>query len=229
MPNDQSSATLPIPQPLRVVVGVCLFAGFLCFTVAVGIHNLLNGVSLIASCLWLLLVGAMIVSCCREHGIKPLFTNILGTVTRRHFAWAYPTAANQIEIRFGYEIFGRRHFYLAIPTTRIEEVHWRTGQASDQLGRDVGDWSVALWYAHGDSAKTADRLKKWPNWKTAAQAVYIVGPQGPKEKTAALGHRFLHFLCQSGVCLVQGADDSTFIRQPVVINPSASSAASPAT
>ena len=75
-------------------------------------------------------------------------------------------------------------------------------------GRDLGDWSVALWYDHGDPAKSlAQKKHRWPD-----QEVYIVGLTGPKNKVDAFGHEFLNFLRQSGVFLVQGENDRKFVR-----------------
>ena len=73
-------------QPLRVVIGVCLMAGFLGFFVVLGIHNLLNGTALIPSSLWLLLVGVIFFGFCKERGIKQVIIEIMGAFARQHFA-----------------------------------------------------------------------------------------------------------------------------------------------
>jgi hypothetical protein len=211
MTEADPSVSFAIPQPLRAVIGVCLMAGFLGFFVALGIHNLLNGTALIASSLWLLLVGVIFFGLCKERGIKQVCIEIMGAFARKHFVWTFLTAAGETQLRFGYQIFGSRYFVLTVPVDKVQSVHWSTGQASHMSGRDVGDWSVALWYDHGDPAKSqAQKNQRWPD-----QEVYILGPTGPKHQVAAFGQAFLDFLRQSRVCLVQGENDCTFIRQSI--------------
>ena len=133
---------------------------------------------------------------------------VLGAFSTHQFAWAYQSASSIKEVRFGYEIFGFRHFYLIVPGDRIVRVDWHTGQASHFAGKDVGDWSVALWYEHGDSEKSrAQKNFRHPDWE-----VYTVGLTGPKEEIAAFGIKLLSFLRQSGVCLDQGKDECEYIR-----------------
>lgn len=205
------SASFAIPQPLRGVIGICLFAGFLGGFVALGIYNLLHGVALVPSILWLSLNGVMLFGFCKERGSHQVLTEILGAFARQQFVWAFPTGTGHTEIRFGYQIFGMRRFYFVIPADRIESVNWSTGQASHMSGRDMDDWSVAVWYDHGDPALS----QKHKSWRKPDQEVHIVGLTGSKSEVAASGHAFLNFLRESGVRLVPGENDCTFVRASV--------------
>jgi hypothetical protein len=202
MTDEKPTASFAMPQPFRAIIGRFLFEAFVCFFVVLAIHNLFNGVGIIASSLWLLLVGAVLFSFCKLHGIGMLLTGALGAFARKQFAWAFPTAAGQTEIRFGYQIFGVRHFYFAPPAGNIESVNWRTGQASAMAGRDVDDWSVALWYDPRDTDKIPGKVKL----RKLDQEVYIVGLSGPRNKVAAFGQKFLTFLSDAGVRLVPGRE-----------------------
>lgn len=207
MAEANPSGSFAIPQPRRAIVGVCLTTGFLGFFVALGVHNLLNGIALIPSSLWLLLVGLVLFGFCKERGIKQVLTEILGAFARKQFAWIFRNDADRVAIRFGFEIFGSRHFYHTIPATRVASVNWSTGQASHFAGRDMDDWSVVLWYEHGDPAKT----QAHKSYRRPDQEVYIVGLTAPKQETAAFGHEFLEFLREAGVELVPGENDCTFV------------------
>jgi hypothetical protein len=76
-------------------------------------------------------------------------------------------------------------------------------------GRDMKDWSVALWYAHGDSEKS----KKHHMLRKPDQDVYIVGPSRRKEDTATLGIEFVSFLSCVGVLLIPGENDNVYVRE----------------
>ncbi len=200
-----------IPTPKRVVFGATLFTAFLVFFVALGIWNLAHGTAIIASCLWLGLMGFILAGFLKTEGCRKVAVYVLRAFATRNFAWIHQQPPNMTEIRFGYEIFGFRHFHLIVPVDRIKSVNWHTGQASYFAKKDVGDWSVALWYDHGDPVKSQAQT----NMRNPDQEVYIVGLEGPKNQVAAFGRELLSFLRQSGVCLVRGKDDCEYVRQPV--------------
>ena len=87
------------------------------------------------------------------------------------------------------------------------------------------DWSVALWYDHGDPEKS----KKHHMLRKPDQDVYIVGPSRPKEVTAALGEDFLSFLRVIGSTLLQGDSDSLYVRETLKTNIQQGGGGQPAT
>jgi hypothetical protein len=194
--------------------GETLWTGFLSFIVVVfgilAVLNLANLVAIIPSVIWLLIVTWIVWSGCRDAGgIRRYFCDWLGVFAGRRFAISANDDTGQPAVRFGYELFGRRFYERTIPLNRIESVEWSPGQATSMAGRDMKDWSVALWYDHGDREKS----KKHHMLRKPDQDVYIVGPSRPKEDTAALGEDFLSFLRAIGSTLLQGDTDSLYVRE----------------
>jgi hypothetical protein len=199
---------LAIPMTRGAVIGAVLLAGFILFFVVVAVHNLFNGVALISSILWLLLVGGVIADMYRKNGIRRFLIDFLGAYCRRQFVRAVPRPSGPAEIQFGYKLFGWWFVYFAVSVDKIESVAWHAGQATSFAGRDMNDWSVGLWYDHGEPLKS-QRMQQWPH---ADQDLYGVGPSGEKELTAAFGKSIVSFLRQAGAVLQQGKDENTFVR-----------------
>jgi hypothetical protein len=201
---------LAVPQPVRAVIGAFALTGFILFFVLLAVENLLNWAAVIPSLIWLSLVSAVLFGFCKERGISQVLTEILGAFARKQFARAIPHDGGQSEIQFGYRILGYQRLHLAIPLDKIKSVNWSTGQATHMAGRDMNDWSVALWYDHDDPARSEEKK----GLRKPDQEVYIVGPTGKKENTAAFGRSFVDYLRESGASLVAGDDDCTFVRRP---------------
>ncbi len=199
-----------IPRPLGAIIAAWFLTAFIGFFVWLGVYNLWHGAAIIASILWLLLVGTIFGLGCKYEGSRKLLIELLGIYSRRHFVQSLPRENGPAEIRFGYRLLGYPFFYLRVPVDKIESVDWSTGQASHQAGRDVHDWSIGLWYQHGDPEKTK-REQQWS--RRPEQEVYIVGPPDRKEITTALAQSFLEFLGAAGARLVQGENEHTFVRQ----------------
>jgi hypothetical protein len=200
---------LRIPRHGGAIVGAYALLAFLLFFVSLAIYNLVHGDGIIPSTLWLLLVGAVLFGFYSERGIQKIAIGILGAFACRQFIWATRRVDGCNEIQLGYQIFHRRFIYLSIPVENIERVHWSAGQASHVAGRDVDDWSVALWYEHG-GVETSRRPQKRSR---ADQEIYIVGESGRKDEAAAFGRRVVDFLRDAGTPLLPGKDDCTFVRQ----------------
>ena len=171
--------------------------------------NLLNHVAMIASAIWLLLVVLAIWTICSEDGLRTFLVNVLGCFASRRFVESVSEGMGPARIRYGYQLLGRRFFYLTVPVDRIAEVAWHTGQASDRLGRDADDWHIAIWYYHDDPVKSEKRKGLW----NPDQEIFCVGPSGPKSDIAALGHSLVDFLRGSGASLVLGKDECSFVRK----------------
>ncbi|MBT3379294.1 MAG: hypothetical protein HN742_43070 [Lentisphaerae bacterium] len=207
--DDQSTPRLRVPKPGSDVVGAAVMTSFILFFVALALSNLADGLALIPSLIWLLLVTAVFVGVWREEGTRQFFTGILGEFSLKHFAEIVEPAAAPQDVRFGFSCLGHRMFYQTIPVNKIESLEWHTGQATSLAGRDMDDWHVTLWFDHGDPGKS-EQQKEW--YRKPDQDLYIIGPSRPKEVTAAFGREALDFLRAAGAALVQGENDCTFVR-----------------
>ena len=207
-PRERSTA-LVIPKPRGEIIGAYVVAGFVTVFVVVAISNLFQGIAWLPSTLWLGIVVLVIASNCRHKGLKRYLVNFLGSLSERHFADTVILEDGQISVRFGFVSLSHHLFYQTIPIARIESVEWHTGQATSLAGRDMNDWHVAIWFDHGDAAKS-ERQRKWH--RKPDQDVYIVGPSLKKERTAAFGQEVLRFLRDAGAVLVREKDDCTYVR-----------------
>lgn len=198
---------LAIPKPKPAIIGPIVLASFLVFFIALAIYNLFHVRAIIPSSIWLLLVGFMLFGFCKEFGIKHVAIHILGAFSRNEFIQTLPRKNGPNEIRFGYSFFRHRLLYLKVSADKIAKVNWHTGQLSSRLGKDAGDWSVGLWYEHGDPGKS--QRQHW--MRNPDQEVYVVGLEGPKEKTATFGRSLVDFLRSSGINLIPGENDCSFV------------------
>ena len=196
MTDPVAHSEMRIPKPRAEIVGLIFAAAFVAFFVALSVLNLVNRVAVIPSIIWLLLVTAVICAICRD---EEFLRYLLGGFASTQFVERVTAETQSAEIRFGYQLFGRRCFYLRLPVGKIEAVNWTTGQ--------VGDWHVALWFDHDDPAKHVEGSRK-PD-----QDVYIVGPSGSKEETETFGLSLVDFLCNAGASLVRGEDECSFVRK----------------
>lgn len=185
---------------------VVVFVGFAIFNLSHPYSTPLVG--LIASGMWLVIVSAVSVSrCIDEGGPYQFLVNRLGRFAAKQFVQiAPPDGKDTSVVCFGYRIRGRRFYYLKIPIDGIISVYWNTGQASSMAGRDMNDWSVALWY---DTIRVKTKSGASPPRKP--QAVYIVGPSGPKEGIETFGLSFVGFLGNAGAMFSQTEDRREFL------------------
>lgn len=213
MAEPAPTSELSIPKPVGTVIGASVMTAFLLFFFCLAIYNLIGLVAVIPSTLWLLLVIGVVFGRGKQVGTRQFLITVLGAFASKEFAWIIRREDAQNEMQLGYRFFGHRFFYLKIPVDKIVKVYWSTGQASHRAGCDMKDWSVAVWYEHGDPI----RQQKQHNEKNPGQDIHIVGPPGKKDNTAAFGQAFLDFLRQSGASLVEGGNDCSFERQPVTL------------
>ena len=215
MTLDKERKTMPLHEmTIPKSRGEILWIGFVSLIVVVfallAFLNLANHVAIIPSVIWLLFVTWILWSGCREAGsVRMYLTDWLAAFAARKFVMFPPETTHQAFIRFGYELFGRRFYQKDIEIERIESVEWSPGQATSMAGRDMKDWSVALWYDHGDP----ERSKNHHMLRKPDQDVYIIGPSKRKEVTAILGREFISFLNAIGVHLTQGSEDTIFSRR----------------
>ena len=205
MTDPVAHPEMRIPKRRAEIIGRIFIAAFVAFFVALSVFNLVNRVAVISSAIWLLLVTAVIFAICRVEGIGKFLRDLLGGFASTQFVERVTAETRLTEIRFGYQLFGRRYFYLKLPVGKIEGVDWTTGQA--------GAWHVGLWFDHDDPARHEEGSRK-PD-----QDVYIVGPCGWKEETEALGLSLVDFLCNAGASLVRGEDKCSFVRKTAQTDP----------
>ena len=202
MTDSVAHPEMRIPKRRAEIVGLIFAVAFVAFFVALSVFNLVNRVAVIPSAIWLLLVTAVICAICRD---EEFLRYLLGGFASTQFVERVTAETQLAEIRFGYQLFGRRYFYLKLPVGKIEAVDWTIGQA--------GEWHVGLWSDHDDPAKHEEWSGK-PD-----QDVYIVGPPGSKEEAETFGLSLVDFLCNAGASLVRGEDECSFVRKTAQTNP----------
>jgi hypothetical protein len=204
-----SSQELTIPKSRRDVIILFVITTVGILSTSLAVVNIFNRVAIIASVIWLALVTTILwTPAKRAGGLRRFLTNCLGELFGRNFVEAVSLDAPAKEIRFGYELFGHRFIQHSVAIDKIESIEWKTGQATDMAGRDMKDWSVCLWFDHGDPVKSEKKRK----WRKPDQDISIVGPARRKEITEAFGLSFVTFLRAAGAQLSPGGKSSCFVR-----------------
>lgn len=206
---------IPVPKSIRAVIGALVGAmtlsGFILFFVLLAIYNLCNWTAIFASMIWLLLVSLIVGGLIKSKERKQFATDILGSFSRKEFVRAIRLENGETAFQYGFKMFGRWFLYFAVAVRKIESVEWSAGQASHHAVRDLGDWSVAVWYDHDDPVKS-QHARSYKS-RRPDQELFIVGMSGKKETTAALGHALLELLRDAGANFSQGENDCSFVRQ----------------
>lgn len=201
---------LPLPPDGSACGGGCAIV-FVGAFVALAVDNLVNpaGIAAFAVCgavasgLWLALVAFCLVVAVWSAGLWGSVVAVLGAFSLRHFADAHRTDDGTV-IGFGYQLFGRAFYYLRVTPEQITSVDVSTGQATAHAGRDMNDWSVALWYR----VEGAPAFGPWPGARN--DEVYIVGGAGPRAEAAEWLAAVVAFLRAAGVNLEPGEADTEF-------------------
>lgn len=194
------------PEPPRLDLpsdgsgcGGLFAAAFVGLFVALAVYNLVTPggapfdvCGTIASVLWLALVAFCLTLAVWQVGVWGSVVAVLGGFSLRHFADAR-REDDRVVIGFGHQLFGRRWYYLRLAPDDVTSVGMSSGQATAFAGRDMGDWSVVLWYAPDE--------------------VYIVGPARPREETAELLAAVVAFLRAAGVNLEPSERENEFRRR----------------
>jgi len=200
---------LPLP-PDGGACGVVFAALFVGFFVALAVYNLIAfgtvpmcACGTVASAVWLTLVAYCLALALWQVGLWGSVVALLGPFSHRQFVDARHTDDGTV-IGFGYQLFGRRFYYLRVTTDRITSVDMSSGQGTALAGRDMNDWSVALWYRD----PTALARVLWPG--SPSDEVYIVGPARAREETAELLAVVVAFLRAAGCDLQPGESETEF-------------------
>ncbi len=190
-PSPFPRMALARPPRYGCGLGCAVFVGFpfLVGTATLAILNLMAREAMIASSLWLLLVGTVIWGFVSEEGPRLFLIKFLGGFSYRQFVELKPSDSGEPSLCFGYEMFGRSFYELRIPCQDVWSVNWRTGQASARAGEDLDDWHVAIWFRDEQAAY-------------GGHGLHLVGYEGAKEPIEKFGNRFVKFLQQGGIELL---------------------------
>jgi hypothetical protein len=211
MSTTETTMVLTIPKPWQHIAFAWGVTAFVLFFVLVAIGDLLIGVAWIPSLLWLGFVCFQIYGIYKDEGLRGTIVGFLSCFSGSHFADTTNDEAWEKEVRFGFRLLGHRFCCQKIAIQRIETVEWSPGQATGMTGRDVDDWSVKVWFDHGDR----DRSERRKYARKPDQDIYIVGPSRSKGLTFAFGRELLSFLIHAGAVLEQGDNDHTFVRKSI--------------
>jgi len=206
---------LPVPKSKRAVIGAIMLTAFILFFVFLAIYNLCSWKAIIPSTIWLLLVGLTLGGFIKTEGSKKFATDILGAFSWNEFIRTIRLENGGIDFQYGFRMFGRWFAYFTVAVGKIESFNWSTGQASHLAGRELDDWSVAVWYRHDDLAKSQKALSY--KSKKPDQDLFIIGMSGAKVETTALGHSVLNLLRESGASFAQGENDCAYVRESISV------------
>ena len=195
-PSDVPEA-FPVPQPRTDCGCALLVILFFGWFVVLALGNLVNGEGLIASILYLLLIGGCLWQAWQEHGVCGLLIHFLGVFSWSHFVWRTDSVAGVQDLHFGYKLLGHRLHYLEISAGHVESVYWSPGQGTALAGRDMNDWSVIMWYDDIHGCRKVNRSFK------PGLEIYILGPTRHREATEAFGLAFIEFLRAAGATLIE--------------------------
>jgi hypothetical protein len=200
--------TIPRPRSQTAwVVGLILFVVAFCI---LAIMDLFRGDAVLASALWLGFVALLVWVHARDAGgLRSYALDTIAAAYGRHYAQATDGGGPSGYLRFGYDLGRHRFVRRTFPLGAVRSVEWHFGQGTSMAGRDMNDWTVAVWYLHGDEAKD-EQMRKWS--ARPGEEPYVIGPHRPKQETEALGQELVALLRSAGIPLVPGQDDQAFVR-----------------
>jgi hypothetical protein len=162
-----------------------------------------NFVSLAATAIWIFGVAKLLISIFRsKDSIREFLIDYGGMFSRDHMV---DLDIERRVVRFGYRLLGRYYYYIHIPLNAITSVGWSSGQATDQAGYDMRDWTVAIWFRAGESVPK--RL-----YAHNGENLYITNPSSPKEQAEAHGLQLVKFLQEADLPLTSSAGIRQFVR-----------------
>ncbi|HEY3281499.1 MAG TPA: hypothetical protein VGN26_04440 [Armatimonadota bacterium] len=203
-------AEITLPRHRLGTLWVLTLSTIVAVFCVLAVVDLVHGDAVLPSVAWLALVALALRASCREAGgTRAYAANIPGEALGRQFAEASVTGEPPGELRLGYELRDRRTIRRTIRLRAIRSVEWSTGQATAMAGRDRGDWSVALWHDRPADAEP----ERWES--RPGQEICVVGPQGRREDTEALGLALVALFREAGIPLTQGETGANYVRESV--------------
>lgn len=158
----------------------------------------LPAISIIASLTWIAIIVVLIVASCRRIGIRQHLIDFLGSFIRNRFIEIIKKDSNTLLLCFGYVFASKRFYFLKIRADGIKAIDWNLGQASNMTGKDMNDWSVALWF----NVSAVEY-----NEKDSQLGIYIVGPSGSRDKIETFGNELIDFLCRNQIDIILPPQD----------------------
>jgi hypothetical protein len=207
MPQDRV-ARMDVP-PTGGCCGALFVPVFVGGFVALAVDNLAHFSqthwgAIVASVLWLaLVVFVLVVGVHAAGGVWASVVGFLGLWASRHFVESARDGDRTV-ISFGYWLFGHRFYYLRVEREQVLSVTVNTGQATALAGKDMNDWSVALWY------RTLNRPPGVPAVRFLDDEIHLVGPGCAKEVAAEFFRAFVEFLRAAGVPLEPTEKENEF-------------------
>lgn len=215
MMSDNSSNSIVAEMELPSVGGrgTTVWYAFIGGFVTTAIWHLLNcrsaeWMTIVASCLWLILVFAAFLNECHEDGgLSQYLINRLGEFGAARFLTVERTENGEPEACFGYCLHRKRYYFLKVPLSEIVSLNWNTGQATSLAGRDTNDWHTCLWHLTNRDTMVS---KMTVRDRGRREDVYIFGPWGTKETVGPFAHRTVKFLSDFGAVLQATAKEHEF-------------------
>ncbi|HSY48813.1 MAG TPA: hypothetical protein VLC46_08385 [Thermoanaerobaculia bacterium] len=193
--DDRSE--LRVPKGVGVLIAAVLGSSVIGTFLTLAARNLFHGVAVLPSALWILLLTFVAGAGIRESGLRGFCVATLSAFSRSQVLRVSTNCGEQKVLEIGFRLFNRTVIERKILADDLADIRWNTGQASDMAHRDVGDWSVVLWFWHRDHDR--ETREKQLGLRRPGQAALIIGPARAKRVTEELGSRVLKFLNESGI------------------------------
>ena len=102
----------------------------------------------VPSVLWLLFIGALLLSMLRHDRPWRVFQLLALSMASEH-----TVRIKGDTVRFGFRTFGLPFTLERVPLASIDCIHQSPGAASRHSGRDEGDWATSVWYTDASGEK----------------------------------------------------------------------------
>lgn len=167
----------------------------------VAIVDLILGVAVVLSIIWLAIVAiAVIGNVAEQGGLRACIIDWYSGFSEKHFVEIGGGEGWPKDIRFGFEWRGRRYTQRTFELDRFESVHWIPGQASGRSGKECNDWIVGVHFHVGHPQR----------WRREHCHVFCIwrGRQDSRE----FGLAFVELLRAAGLELAPSDKPDTFVR-----------------
>lgn len=179
------------------VFGALIVAIYAIFT-PLAVWNLIFLENLIPSCLWLIIVG---------FTAREAYQGRLKSGTAEHLAMTLGEefyGLTRDHLLVGFAVWGKRFVRDEISLATIKSVEWFPGQASGMAGRDMKDWSIAVWFEPREETEIQQRA--------IDRGIAIIGPSRPKEEVEADAIAVVDRLRAAGLSLVREEGEKSRLR-----------------
>lgn len=163
------------------------------------ITNLIDGVGITASILYLLLVLIPTFLTWKENGTKMFFILFFKNFSSYFFLELLEKKSRNAHVKFGFYLFKQEFFYKTIFYKDNFLINSSTGQGSSLAGKDVNDWSTFIWYDHNDPIKSKrSQMLRYPD-----KDICSVGASGTKERVLLFHQELIDYLNMAQLYVVE--------------------------